>query len=148
MMDVNELLSRYTAGQREFPGVDLTGARLIDADLSQANFSGAKLARAELAGAILQEADLSGADLSDADLRRTDLLNADLTRANLTNADLSEARLVHAVLEGTIWDGASLRSADLTRARRADGAALHKAADLTDARLPEARTQAGEPASR
>ncbi len=42
-MDAEELLSRYTAGERDFSGVDLSGADLEDADLSGINLNDADL---------------------------------------------------------------------------------------------------------
>src|SRR5262245_53714922 len=134
MTDINDLLRRYTNGERDFPRADLAGANLQGRDLSQVNFSGANLSRAELAGATLAGATLTGAYLSDADLRRADLTDADLSRADLRNADLSEARLTHATLDGVRWEGADLRGVDLTGAR---GYREPEQVALTGARLPD-----------
>jgi Uncharacterized low-complexity proteins len=46
--DFGELLKRYTAGERDFGGVDLRGAYLSEAILSGADFRQADLSRANL----------------------------------------------------------------------------------------------------
>lgn len=58
-MDVDELVQRYTAGERDFTGVNLTGANLSGINLSGANFTQAflpftTLDRSLLAGACLK----------------------------------------------------------------------------------------------
>ena len=54
------LLAAFKAGQRNFVGVDLSGADLSRADLSGADLYGANLSRADLSGADLYGADLIG----------------------------------------------------------------------------------------
>ena len=63
-----KLLAAFKAGQRNFVGVDLSGAYLSGADLSGAYLSGANLSGADLREADLYGANLSGADLSGANL--------------------------------------------------------------------------------
>jgi uncharacterized protein YjbI with pentapeptide repeats len=92
-------------------GIDLSGARLADADLAFARLRGSILAGADLSEAYLASADLTGADLSGATLRRADCLSVRFRRANLTKADLS-----YATLQSTDWRGAILTGANLARA--------------------------------
>jgi uncharacterized protein YjbI with pentapeptide repeats len=49
-MDAQELIRRYKAGERDFRGADLRGARLGDADLR-----GVSLVRADLTGATMPD---------------------------------------------------------------------------------------------
>ena len=110
------------------PGLDLTGANLIDADLY-----GADLYGADLRGADLRGADLRGADLSRAYLYGANLTGADLSRANLRGADLSSADLRGEYLRDADLTGANLTGANLSRANLT-GANLSRA-NLTGANL-------------
>lgn len=80
-MNREDLLKRYSAGERDFSCVnlrhsDLRGVDLRGAELRHANFSGA---------------DLRGANLSDANLRHSDLRGADLRGADLSGANIDYA---------------------------------------------------------
>jgi Pentapeptide repeats (8 copies) len=93
-MDAKELKSRYKAGERSLPGIDLS--RL---DLSFLELSYIDLSRADLNHTNLKSARLCAANLSDCDLSFTDLSSTDLTEANLCGANLSGANLQAAILE-------------------------------------------------
>ena len=82
-MNREELLKRYSAGERDF---------------SCDNFSGADLSGADLRGVNLHGADLRGVNLRNADLRC-----ADLRGANLRGADLSGANIDY--VSWPIWCG-------------------------------------------
>ena len=75
-MTAAELLKAYAKGERNFKGVDLSGANLEDAELSEADFSGA-----DFSGANLSYADLRYANFSEAILVGTDLSYADTNGA-------------------------------------------------------------------
>jgi uncharacterized protein YjbI with pentapeptide repeats len=96
-MTIEELLSRYRAGQRDFRNLNLIAANLRNVNLSGANLSGANLTRANLT-----KTNLSYANLSDAVITGANLTETSLVKANLTNADLSEVQLGHADLRGAI----------------------------------------------
>ncbi len=123
--------------------MDLTGARLENADLRGANLVGATLRRANLRGANLTGAQLSGANLEDSDLSQAQLENADLRGANLRWALLPYAKLIKANLTDASLSNAICTSANLQQALlcRADlsRASLRQAnitaADLSDAHL-------------
>ena len=68
--------------------MNLTGAKLNDANLAHAQFT-----RSVLAGADLSGANLDQSDLSRADLRKADLHSASLLRANARGARFDEANL-------------------------------------------------------
>lgn len=114
-------------------GVNLRGARLIDADLQRANLVQADLTEATLYGANLQDANLHDSSLKDSFLVRIEASNANFTYcdmqgchllfATLTNADLSNARLQNANLSNAV-----LSSSRLCHAKLID-------VDLTDADL-------------
>ncbi|MGB3636032.1 MAG: pentapeptide repeat-containing protein [Rivularia sp. (in: cyanobacteria)] len=88
-----EFWERYEEGERDFTGINLTGA----------NLSGAYLIQANLCGAYLENTDLSNTYLSSADLR-----GADLSNANLENACLEDAKLAGAILDGAKLTGAMM----------------------------------------
>jgi len=135
LMDASELLERYAAGERNFIGVELSGADLRDAKLSNADLTGTNLRNVNLKNADLSNATLiatlTAADLSNANLSGA-RLSGDLTEADLSNANLSGANLIAAKLRVAKLRGANLANADL---RYAD----LTGADLTDADLSGAK---------
>ena len=98
-MDVEELYSRYAAGERDFSGVDLSHANLNVAKVGdirdlppgQNELIGINLSGANLTRAILSFVNLSGANLSSANLEFAILLGTILTGANLSHAILNYA---------------------------------------------------------
>lgn len=103
-------------------GSNLALVRLLDADLSGANLEdavlkGANLESAILKRAVLKDAVLSNAKLQDADLQDADLMGVDLYGANLRQANLSYANLARTELFEAIFEGGSLRYANLLDAR-------------------------------
>ena len=116
-----ELIRRYSRGERGFAGADLRYA--------------------DLQGADLREVDLRQADLSAANLKRANLFRANLEEANLSQADLEEAGLYQANLRGTDLSRANLRRAFLNRADLTDAQVsaeqLAQAQMLRDAKLPD-----------
>lgn len=135
-MQVEEFLTKYADGERNFvainlseanlSGVNLSGANLSGANLSVANLSGANLSGTNLSYAKLNVARLSGANLSKANLNRANLNVANLILANLGGAELIEAALIRtelircelsrANLSGANLSGADLREAKLRQA--------------------------------
>jgi uncharacterized protein YjbI with pentapeptide repeats len=130
-MDVGELLARYAAGERQFIGVDLNYAYLVNANLSRANLSNANLAKA-----YLMDANLSNANLSNANLVEAYLMDANLSNANLSNATLGAVDLSGASLIGAKIGGANLREANLIYANL--GGADLSGANLSNAYLSDA----------
>lgn len=72
-MEASELLERYANGERDFSGVNCSGADLCGAYLGGSDFRGANFGEADLTGANLLRADFREADLTGATLRDTDL---------------------------------------------------------------------------
>ena len=136
LMQAEDVLKKYAAGERTFAGVNLNEANLSGADLSGADLSGANLSVANLSGA-----NLSGTNLSKAKLNVAKLSGANLTNANLHEAILNVANLTLADLTGATLSQASLVRAELTRADLSS-ANLSNAnlsgADLKDAKLRNA----------
>lgn len=127
--EVQELLSKYEAGKREFVSVRLGGADLQGQDLRwinfvQADFRGADLTDVQLVGSALIRADLREARLAGADLRWSNLTEADLRGADLSGANLTEAILKNANLEGANLRGAQVADEQLARAESLTGATL------------------------
>jgi len=114
------------------PGRDLRGMNLAGAKLMEANLQGVDLSEANL-----RQADLSGADLSYASLRNTDLSEARLIGVNLTGADLGGAQLSGVNLNGSLLDYADLTSVDLTEVALSGSSFI--GAQLTDVLLNRAK---------
>lgn len=116
-------IARVKAGEA-CSGCNLFQANLAYRDLEGIDVSGARLRQADLKLSTLDRANLSGADLSIANL-----FGARLTGARLREADLSRATLVGTYLGGADLAGATLAGANLS------GADLRTAKGLTQAQL-------------
>jgi uncharacterized protein YjbI with pentapeptide repeats len=132
-MKAEDFLKKYAAGERNFPGANLSEANLTSANLNDVNLTGANLSVANLSGANLSSANLSRAKLnvaklSGANLSKTNLTEAILNVANLTLADLSGAELSHASFVRAELSRADLSNADLSQTN-------FSGADLKDAKL-------------
>jgi uncharacterized protein YjbI with pentapeptide repeats len=121
---VNEIIHTAMAADHPPKSVNLSGAKLREADLTGARLRDAILSEANLEGAMLCDADLDGADLQKA------ILLANLRGAYLRGANLSGAMLYGSDLKGAILNGAILREAILSAANLS-GTDL-SSADLTD----------------
>lgn len=150
-MDTNELLIRYTKGERFFRNISLRGATQ--------NFEGANLLGIDLQMSILHEINLEDANVEGANFQGTtfeyvncqkanfqkaNLRESNLQYANLEEAKLQEANLIHAQLQGTRLQRANLQRANLSAANLR-GADLREAdlrgADFTAANLEETNFQ-------
>lgn len=105
---VSGLLDEYALGERDFSGIDLSGAAM-----KGVNLPGIDFVEAILKGADLQESNLQGGEFMDAilegaKLSGADLSNANLEGANLAYADLSQANLIAANLKGVNLKGTNL----------------------------------------
>ena len=129
-------------------GYDLSNAEMTGARLGSVAGAGMRLRGATLYGADLRRANLTRADLSRADLRGCSLRGANLENALLVDADLREGALATTGRLGELTTvahdqtpsdlgTASLRHADLSRARIAHG--LIGSADLSDTVLRGAK---------
>lgn len=126
-----EFWEKYEEGERDFTGINLTGA-----DLTEANLSGVNLTAATLSQTNLQKAEFSYAKLEDANLSGTNLIKACLSRANLSGANLNGANLNGAYLVQANLHGAYLEDTDLSNAYLSS--ADLRGADLTNANLENA----------
>jgi serine/threonine protein kinase, bacterial len=117
---VDEVLSAYARGRRDFTCQDLSTLNLQRVDLSNGNFHQSKLQRSNLQGANLFNVDFGRASLSQAILKNANLARAYLNHADLAGADLRGANLSYAHLSNTNLRGANLCGADLTGAKVSD----------------------------
>lgn len=118
-MKKNELLERYSAGERNFINVYLREVNLKKAHLAQINLSSSYLSGANLEGINLEGADLRNIDLSGVNLSRANLQGANLQSANLRSADLSYTNLTQANLRNADLSEAYFKRADLKQANLA-----------------------------
>lgn len=120
--DEQELRQLYADGVRNFAGMKLGGADLVDVVLTDSNLDRCSLGGADLSGATLIEVSFVSARLTRAHFRGAKLWAAALDRANLVGADLGTASLVAASLKDVeLRDarlvGTNLSGANLFRAR-------------------------------
>lgn len=149
-MQIVQLLKSYSAGRRDFSGVDFREAWMPGLKLNQAILQGADLTGSNLSHSLLQEVDFSKAmlwranlnhaqlryasferatlirsQMAEIDLQGSHLVEADLRLADLRNANLSEAKLnnaqlCYANLTGSCLHGIDFRTVNLTGAILAD----------------------------
>ena len=128
-------------------GISFTDAQLQGAFLDGAKLQGASLDRAQLQGASLLFAGLEGASLGDTELQGASLNGAQLQDASLYGAKLQGASLRIAQLQGASLDRAKLQGASLADAQLQgaflDGAKL-QGASLADAQLQGASLNMAE----
>jgi PAS domain S-box-containing protein len=105
---IYRLFDQYKDGQRNFAGLNLRGAYLVEADLEQVDFRGVALNGSNCSYANLRSANLRGADLRGANLQYADLQSADLRGADLRGADLRNANTTGAILDDGNFLGALL----------------------------------------
>lgn len=117
-MDAQELLEKYSKGERNFKNEKLSGVHLEGTNLTSINFSGADLTGAYLSRACLLAANLSYSNLRSVNLEQSNLIRASLTGANLAGsylngADFTGADLSRSNLEGGIFKGCNFQSSNL-----------------------------------
>jgi uncharacterized protein YjbI with pentapeptide repeats len=137
-IEVEELLSRYAAGERDFSGARIEGD-LSGADLSGADFNDARLSDCYMPGVNLSGANLCNASLTDSCLDRANLAGADLRGCRLRGTQLAAADLTDADMRGVLCDNTDFNGANLTRAnlRGVDLDASLRRANLTEANLED-----------
>ena len=113
------------------------GASCAGCNLFQGDFSGLEARGLNLSGARLRQANLSlvvmnRARFSGADLRDVDAYGGVFSSANLSRADLTNSSWVGAYLEGSSFAGATLNGANFS------GARLTRATGLTQRQLSTA----------
>ena len=95
-MDREELLRRYTAGERDFPGIGLRETGLpFSSNLSNLDLNGIKLIGADLSSIDLVNTQLIGANLIGADLEGVYAIGSNMSNATLIGADISEWGYLH-----------------------------------------------------
>ncbi|MEG5195550.1 pentapeptide repeat-containing protein [Microcoleus sp. A6-C5] len=109
----DELLRRYSLGDRFFINANLRCAQLDKVCLEKIDLSYAKLNLADLCGTNLCQANLTSAEMPGANLSGSNLSGAQLVRANLVGANLSDANLRGANLSYADLSNANLKDADL-----------------------------------
>ncbi len=76
IVTAEEFWQRYEEGERDFTGINLTGADLTEDSPRDVNLSRANLTQARLSGTNWSNEKLQGANLTQADLNNTSFCNA------------------------------------------------------------------------
>ncbi len=121
-MNLEELLERYSAGQRDFSSIQaLKHVKMPRGkDLSGINFQGCRFHEVDFSDVILVGANLIGVTCSYTNFRNTNLRSANISTAtlweatDLSGADLSYANLRKLTVEEAVFQGAILTGADLS----------------------------------
>ncbi|MCC3416308.1 MULTISPECIES: pentapeptide repeat-containing protein [unclassified Microcoleus] len=113
VMETQELLRRYAAGERRFEGIVLYRADLRGVDLHNIIMPNAHLANANLSGANLQESCLTNVNFRGTDLSGANLKNSCLDSADLSYANLKGANLLTLDMNGVNFTDANLLSAKI-----------------------------------
>ena len=123
IMDRFELERLIYAGERDFSGVDwsgaslynlnLTGIILVDANLTETDLQDVIFDSACLEGACFERADLNGARFQDANLRRANFDNSTLYSVYFNRCNLDDASLKGADLRKASFQGTTLKRANL-----------------------------------
>jgi uncharacterized protein YjbI with pentapeptide repeats len=162
VMTAEELLARYTAGERDFRGaalreivlqygqlggIDLSNADLICADLSgcgfqEANLSGANLRGADLSGCSFRKTNLQGADCRGTLFIGSNLSALSLGSINLERANLSVATLIGVDLKGTNLEHAIMVETNLKDAINLNECSMY-GAFLLNTTLPDGTVEVG-----
>lgn len=113
------------------------GASCASCNLFQGNFSGLEARGLNLSGARLRQADLSLAVMNrtrfaNADLRDVEAFGGVFSSSNFSGANLTNASFVGAHLDGARFSGATLTGVNFS------GASLRRATGLTQGRLNQA----------
>ena len=127
-----QLLSRYSQGERDFSGIDLSGTDFYHCRDNR-NLSGIDLSRANLCRTIFSEVDLSNVTFKNANLQ-----GAKFYRCKLQGVDFSDADMTDAELHCEPVYGANFNRANLSRANLSS-------ADLSGSTLFEANLSHAEP---
>ena len=125
LANVYEILENYAREEKNFEGVELRKAPLMNVNLKKVKLNGANLIKADLAGANLSHSSLVKASLGMANLAKANLTGVDFsqsysTKANFRDACLAKANFQSAVLEKADFRGANLAGANFAGARLKD----------------------------
>ncbi|WP_309743805.1 pentapeptide repeat-containing protein [Chamaesiphon sp. OTE_20_metabat_361] len=144
MIDIQELIGRYAAGERDFSSVGVIrqlevprGTNLSGINLRGCNFSELDFTEVNLVGANFSEVTCQFTSFRNADLRDANMSAATFWEGtDLSNADLSFANLSQLTVEDAILNGANMTGVDLRQAYIK--AASFQAANLVQANLCDA----------
>ena len=149
-ISAEEFLQQYQSGERDFSGINLSGAILIkqvlhnkinlskanlkSVSLSETNLQNSNLSEANLDNANLYKTYLGSANLVNAKLRGVNLIEANLYSADLSNADLSHANLTQVIINSAKFKQAKLIKANLSQIKQVSGVDFSEA-DMREANL-------------
>lgn len=99
-MEPQELLDRYTEGERDFPGVDLSDTTWQGHDFSDLNLEGADLSNSDFKNMTFNQANLKNCNFSESTFPSIKFVEADLTNACFIKSDLHIINFAWADLTG------------------------------------------------
>src|SRR5258708_1764705 len=111
-----ELLRRYTAGERYFPEADIPeNSSLRDAVLAGAYFKDAWLSSVDFRGAILRECRFEGGNVKCSDFRGADLRGAVFTGTHVEATEWDEANVAGADFAEAFAYGSAIRDSEFLK---------------------------------
>lgn len=110
-----DLLLRYSRGERYFERAQLKDAKLGGISLADANFTDANLENVDFTLSYLFEVDFTGANLKGAGLMTASMPRACFDRADLTGAWILRSDMAEVSLNGTILGGNQILGTRFTR---------------------------------
>ncbi len=129
LSNVYEVLEGYAQEKKDFQGVELCKAPLMNVSLKGVKLDDANLRKADLTRANLSDSSLARVNLGMANLTKTVLTRVDFTGSYLMGANFRDAHLEKANFQSAILEKADFRGANLAEANFAG-------ADLKNANLP------------
>ena len=102
----DEIVARYAAGERSFPGLELDGETM---DLRNCNLWGADFSKSYIF-ADFRDANLQGVSFEHANVKTCDFRGANLRGASFRGALIDAAEFDGADMAGAVFEGATVHS--------------------------------------
>lgn len=126
-MDLEELLRRYSRGERNFIAIDvpdLLNLNLEGINLTRSNLRGCKLENVNLKNANLSQADLNGSEMTKVNLDKAKLFQTDISECKWIEVSLLSGKLIQSNLSFSFFEICNFGQADLSQSMTQEGAFL------------------------
>ena len=134
--NIEDIIYRYSEGDRDFSGLNFSNQKIIDCNLSNCDFSNAIFSKADFTSSVFIECAFENANFAQANLERVRLESSNFNRCVMTNiqavgsnihlcafadSNLSYAKFTGSWISETSFDNADLSYADLSFVYDPDG---------------------------